>query len=448
MVDPHNNLRLALRALTEAVCQRLAGQPIPMATVQVMRYTADGSGRGEPRMTPAPAGLVAIVQQEWQLWSAFKALQAAIADDPVAANYLYSDAVGNPMNGNEQWILTMLAARFTYDYLVATDATQVIFREIVFDQLWSEFNQTIRTGLGSVVWWAPIYNAQWFGEPFEIPINDSSTLLEPPPAVMAELSAHRRLTAMIDAQAWLKTNDRVALKQPPVAEPPIRIARNVASAARLISGGHAFARDITMLPGAGVPGVYGQFGGWRGFPPAWWGGATSALDVGIERHLQDRVAQVERLGDAFNVVLDRYESAVMKLVPDERLIDATIGLETLLVGGSGSSTEVTFRFALTGAWLLADVPAERSETYRLLNELYGRRSDIVHGNLTRKRKLPLYPQEVAVDLLRRLLLRVLDSEWTWEQWIRFRQRLILGLEPPTPHEALTDSSAADEIFTE
>ena len=113
MIDPHNSLRLALRALTEAVCQRLAGQPIPMATVHVMRYTADGSGRGEPRMTAAPAGLVAIVQQEWQLWSAFETLRAAIQDDPVAANYLYSDAVGNPLKGNEQWIVTMIAARFT-----------------------------------------------------------------------------------------------------------------------------------------------------------------------------------------------------------------------------------------------------------------------------------------------------------------------------------------------
>ncbi len=440
MVDLHNDLRLALRAFTETVCQRLSGQPIPMASVQVMRYTADGSGRGEPRLTPAPASLVGVMQQEWQLWSTFEKLRNAIEDDPDAANFLYSDALGNPMKGNEPWIITMMAARFIHDYLAAVNEAHVIFRETVFDELWSQFSQTIQTGLSNVAWWAPIYNAQWIGEPFEIPINTSSALLEPPPTVMVELLAHRRLTSMIDAQAWLKTNDRISLKQV-VAEPPIRFARNVASAARLVSGGHAFARDITMLPFPGVPGVYGQFGGWRGFPPAWWGGAMSALNVGIEGHLQNRVAQLERLGEPFDVVLDRYESAVTKLVGDERLIDATIALEALLVGGSGSSTEVTFRFALTGAWLLADAPSTRPEIYRLLYELYGRRSDIVHGNLGRKRELPPNAQEFAVDLLRTLLLRVLDSGWNWDQWIKFRRGLILGLEAANPEEVQTDSHA-------
>jgi hypothetical protein len=137
---------------------------------------------------------------------------------------------------------------------------------------------------------------------------------------------------------------------------------------------------------------------------------------------------LQKLGNPFDVVLARYEAAVSKLDADERLIDATIGLEALLLGGSGSSTEVTFRFAMTGAWLLASQPVQRIELNRLLTELYGRRSDIVHGDRKRKRKLPANPENVAVDLLRELLTRVLDSGYSWDEWVAYRNRRVLGLE--------------------
>ena len=409
-----------------------------MATLHVMRYEADGSGRGQPRFAPVPSSLISTVQGEWQLWAAYQGLRTAIENDDGARDLIFSDAVGNPIEGNAPWILSMMAARFINDYLAAIEGPLVIFQDNVFDRLWSEFEHTIETGSYHVTWWAPIYNAQWLGEPFAIPIKPNSTLVEPAPEVMVQLVVHRRLMAMIDAQAWLQVGDRMPLKSPVLSEAPARFARRVASAIRLVAGGHGFARDITMLPAPGTPGVYGQFGGWWGLPPAWWGGVASVLSLDIQQPLQKRLSQLEKLGEPFDVVIDRYESGVTKTEPDERLIDATIGLETLLVGGSRSSTEVTFRFALSGAWLLAGVAADRPEMYRLLTELYGRRSDIVHGNLGRKRDLPPNPQEIAVDLLRKLLLQVLDRGWTWDEWIQFRRRLILGLEPIQSAAAATE----------
>jgi hypothetical protein len=423
----HGPLRLALQALVEAACQRLAAQSMPMASTTVMRYTADRSGRGEQRITPAPGGLVNALQQEWTLWAAFQNLREATEGDSVASAYLLSDALGHPMNADNGWLLGMVAARFVHDYFVTMRGPQVAFQEDAFEGLWKEFSQTIDTGLANIVWWAPIYNAEWIGEPFDIALDETNAVVEPPPEVMIQLAAHRRHSRMIEAQAWLKTNDKVDLKAPPVAEPPVKNARQVAAAIRLIAGGHAFAREITMLPCPGVPGGYGQFAGWRGFPPAWWGGLASVLDASIQTTLQDRFGQLQKLGESFDVVLDRYESAVTELIADERLIDATIGLEALLLGGSGSSAEVTFRFALIGAWLLAEQPSERVEMNRLLTELYRKRSDVVHGNRKRKRELPPNPEDIAVDLLRKLLLQVLDSGRSWEEWIKYRSNLILGL---------------------
>jgi hypothetical protein len=427
LASDHGGLQMALQEFVKAACQRLAGQFLPMTSTTVMRYTADRSGRGEQRVTPAPGGIVTALLQEWKLWAAFKDLREATKADSVASAYLLSDAIGHPMNVDEDWLLGMTTARFLHDYLVTIQGPQIVFQEDAFERLWNEFRHAINTGFANIVWWAPIYNAEWIGEPFEISLDARNALVEPSPEVMLQLAAHRRHSNMIEAQAWLRTIDKVDLKAPPVAEPPIKNARQVASAIRLIAGGHAFARDITMLPCPGVPGGYGQFAGWRGLPPAWWGGASSILDSAIQAALLNRFAQLQRLGESFDVVLDRYESAVGTLTADERLIDATIGLEALLLGGSDSSTEVTFRFALTGAWLLAEKPADRTEMNRLLTELYGRRSDIVHGNRKRKRQLPSNPEDVAVDLLRKLLLRVLDGGESWEKWIKYRKELILGL---------------------
>jgi len=332
------------------------------------------------------------------------------------------------MNDEEGHILGMVAARFLSDYFSTMPGSQIAFDNQAYELLWREFIGTIDTGLGNVAWWAPVYNAQWVGEPIAIGLDDLNVLVEPPPRVMIELVTYGRHSQMIEPQAWLQTTARIDLKAPPVAEPPINGARNLASAVRLVFDGHAFARTITMLPQPGVPGGYGQFSGWRGRPAAWWAGIPSILDPTLQTKLTARFNQLQKLGNPFDVVLARYEAAVSKLDADERLIDATIGLEALLLGGSGSSTEVTFRFAMTGAWLLASQPVQRIELNRLLTELYGRRSDIVHGDRKRKRKLPANPENVAVDLLRELLTRVLDSGYSWDEWVAYRNRRVLGLE--------------------
>ena len=421
-------LRKALAGFVEAACQRLGGQAVPMASISLMRYRAGGSGQSEQRWAPAPGGLLNALQQEWRLWASFKDLQREVISDPLASAYLLSNALGDPMNDEEGHILGMVAARFLSDYFSTIPGSQIAFDNHVYEALWREFIGTIDTGLGNVAWWAPIYNAQWVGEPIEIGLDDLNVLVEPPPRIMLELAAYGRHSQMIEPQAWLQTTARIDLKAPPVAEPPINSARNLASAIRLVFDGHAFARTITMLPQPGVPGGYGQFSGWRGRPAAWWAGIPSILDPTLQPKLTARFNQLQKLGNPFDIVLARYEAAVSKLDADERLIDATIGLEALLLGGSGSSTEVTFRFAMTGAWLLADQPAQRVELNRLLTELYGRRSDIVHGDRKRKRKLPASPENVAVDLLRDLLTRVLDSGHSWDEWVAHRNRRVLGLD--------------------
>ncbi len=424
----HAELKVALAGFVRAACDRLAGNTVPVAPVTLMRYQADGSGQGEQRWVAAPGGIVNALLQEWTGWPSFKKLQQEVVNAPLASAYLLSNAVGQPMDDAEGHVLSMVLARFLSDYFQSMASLQIAYEDEAYELLWREFIETIHTGLGNVDWWAPIYNAEWVGDPTAMALDDASTLREPPPDVMLELVSFGRHSQMFEPQAWLQVAAKVNLKVPPIEEPPLVYASNLAAAIRLVVGGHAFARTITMLPRRGVPGGYGQFSGWRGRPVAWWSGIQSVLDPAIQPKLVERFAQLQKLGGPFEVVLRRYEAAVSKLDANERLIDATIGLESLLLGGSGSPTEVTFRFALTGAWLLADEPTRRIEVFRLLTELYGRRSDIVHGDRQRIRKLPPNPENVAVELLRELLTRMLDSGRSWDEWIVLRHNRILGLD--------------------
>ena len=58
------------------------------------------------------------------------------------------------------------------------------------------------------------------------------------------------------------------------------------------------------------------------------------------------------------------------------LLESSIGLETLLVSGSGDSR---YRFALHGAVVLSNTDQQGSDLFRNLLDIYGARSGAAHG---------------------------------------------------------------------
>ena len=89
------------------------------------------------------------------------------------------------------------------------------------------------------------------------------------------------------------------------------------------------------------------------------------------------------------IPIDRWVKAMAEDNPIDQIIDLGIALECLYV--PDSQGEVSFRFALHGAWHLGKHKAEREALRTELKEIYLARSDVVHtGRLKGKRAKPSF----------------------------------------------------------
>lgn len=81
------------------------------------------------------------------------------------------------------------------------------------------------------------------------------------------------------------------------------------------------------------------------------------------------------------ITLSRFNSALLKQNPFDRIVDLTIALESLIDG----NIELAHRFSVYNAWSAERDTSKREETYKLLKNLYSARSEIVHGGSSDKR---------------------------------------------------------------
>lgn len=93
------------------------------------------------------------------------------------------------------------------------------------------------------------------------------------------------------------------------------------------------------------------------------------------RIYRDSVVKDQRRMD---LAIRRFNFAYGRFRPEDRLIDYSVSLESLLLRGD-EQQELRYRLALRGAALLGRNPEDREAVFRLLSEAYSQRSRIVHG---------------------------------------------------------------------
>jgi len=79
---------------------------------------------------------------------------------------------------------------------------------------------------------------------------------------------------------------------------------------------------------------------------------------------------------AFRITMSRFNSAMGRGAPDDKMIDLCIALESVFQ----AQTEISFQFALFNAILSESEGPKRVNIFKLLKKLYSQRSTIVHGN--------------------------------------------------------------------
>jgi hypothetical protein len=87
------------------------------------------------------------------------------------------------------------------------------------------------------------------------------------------------------------------------------------------------------------------------------------------------------LDAALELACSRLADAQVRLQPRDRLIDAVIGLEAILLAPQEQrSGELRYRFSINYASLFT-VPADRHRAFRVAKDLYDLRSTLAHGSV-------------------------------------------------------------------
>ena len=111
------------------------------------------------------------------------------------------------------------------------------------------------------------------------------------------------------------------------------------------------------------------------------------VKTGIEKqeiqHLFEVTKQVVTDFPSLRITLNRFCAALLKSNPEDKLIDLTIALESLIPGGG----EFGFRFPYYLALLVDRDAGKRKRAYSQLKALYSARSGLVHGAADRSRDL-------------------------------------------------------------
>ena len=116
------------------------------------------------------------------------------------------------------------------------------------------------------------------------------------------------------------------------------------------------------------------------------GSPRSISDEQLTRSLE--IEERLRGFSALDVAVARWRNSKRGRTPEEQLVELRIALESvLLAGDSGNSSEIQFRIATRGAWLLRDTYDERKTCFDTLRKAYGLASNILHGRgLKRKNR--------------------------------------------------------------
>lgn len=94
---------------------------------------------------------------------------------------------------------------------------------------------------------------------------------------------------------------------------------------------------------------------------------------------------------SMQMACSRLADAQIRFRAEDRLVDAVIGLETLLLAGLGKEDrrgELRYRFALNYSCLYSS-PEERYQHFHVARDLYDLRSAIVHGGMSNENRCPL-----------------------------------------------------------
>jgi len=420
--------RTTLRSLTQRICCDLEGQAIekkPVWTVVNQPGVAPHVALDVER--PALSNLLVGLRIRLLQLSEYTALAEAIQNDPELKEGIIIDAGGFLRPPEPTDLTRNLVANFLWRYL--REGVQLDWDETRFTETFNELRDELHHKTIVFHTTLPLSNLK-----MDIDALDFGDELKLLPASIEELerwiNRDRSLPPLgagppewnnfyIDKPAVLHANQLV-VGQPPLTDPGATLnqlprvnADHAVTALRLVMNA-----PISVIfqehDSEGLMAFGGQSISWGWVPPLL--GPLAILD-------QDKATQVKHVWQLLQtspninnvkLPLRRWESSLLRASYEDRLIDAWVSLEALLLGGQDG--ELSYRAAVRLAEFLGTDGANRKIIYDTAKISYSWRSAVVHGLKPNGKKMkelvkrqPLKESvQLTIEYLRLALLKALN----------------------------------------
>ncbi len=417
-----NQTKELLKTLILTVCEQLKKIEIRKSPVWTVVNSSGSPHLAMDPGRPATSDLLFHLSVGLLSLPEYDSLATAIEKDPEFEKGVIIDAAGILRGPERDNMTRALATNFLWRYL--REGNQLDWDESRFNDTFNELQAELQRKSIIVHTISPLSNLRT--EVVSLDFTDNINLrpaktgeLERwinrdqglPPLGMAQppwtffhidkpavLQVSRTITGSLSP-----TDPREALR--PL--PPVDTA-SVISALRL-----AFDAPVSVIfqqqTSEGMMAFGGLSTSWSGAPPAY--GPTKTLDqdkVDEVLHVWNLLHQSHNLG-LTGLALRRWESSLLRQSLEDRLIDAWIGLEALLLGGKGG--ELSYRSAILLSEFLGVSGTDRKKIFDAMRISYNWRSAVVHG-LRTKRLARTCSLEEAVrattSYLRSALLKALE----------------------------------------
>jgi len=416
-------LRSALRSLTQKICHELEGQEIPKRPVWTVVNPPDVAPHVALDIErPALSDLLFSISIGLLRLPEYEVVAAAVENDSELREGIIVDAGGFLQKPERNNLTRALVTNFLWRYL--REGVQLDWDEIRFVETFNELKAELRRK--SVVFHTilPLSDLK-----MDIDALDFGNELKLLPASIEELerwlNPDRRLpplgtgpprwnTHYVDRPAVLHAHQTVVGRSPPtdlqeaLGQLPRVNVDHAITALRLVMNA-----PISVIfqehHSEGLMAFGGGGTSWGWSPPPL--GPLATLD-------QEKATQVIHVWqllqtspniDQVRLPLRRWESSLLRPSLEDRLIDAWISLEALLLGGQEG--ELSYRAAVRLAEFLGTSGIERKAIYDAIRISTRWRSTIVHA-LSSKKIAKRHPLQETVRLtteyLRSALLKALE----------------------------------------
>jgi hypothetical protein len=352
--DSITALRNSMRDLMIESVKYLSRFPLPIRQIMFPDFGPEGPMIGATgRYVLDAKWTIMPMQRVWKPWPQLQTILSVIKSVPQFSAIILADRSGAQI-ADEEWAVSVPMSQFLLDFVETVKAPAPTWNEEAFENLFAVFTESVMLGGYRLTVWTPLYNCSLRGIAAPIEVTPGISIAEPD-----ENTRHMLLpTFTLDnptmdaARYYIRAEERVAFHRYPSQATQLASGRVVVGV-RLAVGGDAYLRETRAISEPGSCMTSGAFGSYVvGYQPrtgVFYFENPSLISTSDVEAIRGLTAAVPRLNDEFPIALSRFTSTTDRQQHADRLIDACIGLENLLL--QGIQDELSFRLALRGAWL-------------------------------------------------------------------------------------------------